>query len=64
VIVDDDARGQGLAAALTEKALEIARVAGARTVDLISRPSREAANRFSQRLGFEQRDTHIYRYTL
>ncbi len=64
VIVDDEARGQGVGAALTEKALETARLAGARTVDLTSRPSREAANRLYQRLGFEQRDTHVYRHTL
>jgi ribosomal protein S18 acetylase RimI-like enzyme len=64
VIVDSEARGQGVGTALTEKALELAGEAGARTVELTSRPSREAANRLYQRLGFEQRDTHVYRYTL
>ena len=37
---------------------------GATTVDLTSRPSREAANRLYQRIGFEQRETNIYRYKL
>ena len=37
---------------------------GAKTVDLTSRPSREAANRLYQRLGFKQRDTNVYRYDL
>ena len=34
----------------------------ARTVDLTSRPSREAANRLYQRLGFRPRQTNIYRF--
>jgi ribosomal protein S18 acetylase RimI-like enzyme len=41
-----------------------ARELGCRTVDLTSRPSREAANRLYQREGFEQRDTNVYRLTL
>jgi ribosomal protein S18 acetylase RimI-like enzyme len=64
VIVDAEARGQGVGIAMTEKALDIARAAGAKTVDLTSRPSREAANALYRRLGFEQRDTNVYRYTL
>ncbi len=63
VVVDEDARGQGVGRLLNERALEIAREAGARTVDLTSRPSREAANRLYQRLGFVERDTNVYRYT-
>jgi ribosomal protein S18 acetylase RimI-like enzyme len=64
VVVDDAARGKGVGAALNEYALEAARRLGARTVDLTSRPSREAANRLYQRLGFEARDTNVYRITL
>jgi ribosomal protein S18 acetylase RimI-like enzyme len=64
VVVDESARGQGIGEALNRFALEVAGQAGARTVDLTSRPSREAANRLYQRIGFEQRDTNIYRYTL
>ncbi|MBT8211672.1 MAG: GNAT family N-acetyltransferase [Acidimicrobiia bacterium] len=63
VVVDESARGQGVGRILNERALEIAREAGARTVDLTSRPSREAANRLYQRLGFVERDTNVYRYT-
>jgi ribosomal protein S18 acetylase RimI-like enzyme len=51
-------------AALTEEALRLAERAGARTVDLTSRPSREAANRLYRRLGFEPRDSHVLRYTV
>ena len=45
-------------------ALRVAQEAGATTVDLTSRPSREAANRLYQRIGFTQRDTNVYRYDL
>ena len=45
-------------------ALEWAGQVGARTVDLTSRPDREAANRLYQRLGFERRTTNVYRRTL
>ena len=64
VVVDEAARGAGVGAALNEAALEHARALGAKTVDLTSRPSREAANRLYQRLGFEPRETNVYRYTL
>ncbi|MEU2491621.1 hypothetical protein [Streptomyces sp. NPDC007883] len=42
----------------------LAEAAGARTVDLTSRPSREAANRLYERLGFEARDSTVYRFVL
>jgi ribosomal protein S18 acetylase RimI-like enzyme len=64
VVVDERYRGQGVAAALTREALALAEAAGARTVDLTSRPSREAANRLYQKLGFQKRDSNVYRYTL
>jgi len=62
VVVDGDARGKGVGEALNRTALEIADRLGARSVDLTSRPSREAANRLYQRLGFVQRDTNVYRF--
>jgi ribosomal protein S18 acetylase RimI-like enzyme len=64
VVVDERYRGQGIAEALTREALVQAEAAGARTVDLTSRPSREAANRLYQKLGFQKRDSNVYRYTL
>lgn len=63
VVVDGQARGAGVGAALTQEAVRLAAKAGARTVDLTSRPSREAANRLYVRLGFELRDSRLYRYT-
>jgi ribosomal protein S18 acetylase RimI-like enzyme len=62
VVVDDSARGQGAGEALSQAALAEADRAGARTVDLTSRPSRAAANRLYQRLGFELRETNVYRF--
>ena len=62
VVVDEAARSQGVGEALTRRAVERAAAAGARTVELTSRPSREAANRLYRRLGFEVRETNVYRY--
>ncbi len=64
VVVDGSARGHGVGEALNKAALDEARTRGAVTVDLTSRPSREAANRLYQRLGFVQRETNVYRYSL
>ena len=64
VVVDEAARGQGIGEALNRRALDLAKECGARTVDLTSRPSREAANRLYQRMGFKPRETNVYRYSL
>jgi ribosomal protein S18 acetylase RimI-like enzyme len=62
VVVDGGARGRGVGEALSRRAVERAEGAGAKTVELTSRPSREAANRLYRRLGFEIRETNVYRY--
>lgn len=64
VVVDDAARGRGVGEALNRAALDEARRRGAKDVSLTSRPSREAANRLYQRIGFEARTTNVYRYSL
>ncbi|MDE3009011.1 MAG: GNAT family N-acetyltransferase [Acidobacteriota bacterium] len=64
VVVDANARGLGVGAALTDAALHEAKARSARTVDLTSRPSRAAANELYQKLGFVLRDSNVYRYTL
>jgi ribosomal protein S18 acetylase RimI-like enzyme len=61
VVVDELARGHGVGAALTQEAVRLAGDAGARTIDLTSRPSRAAANRLYERLGFHVRDSKVYR---
>jgi ribosomal protein S18 acetylase RimI-like enzyme len=62
VVVDQAARGQGVGEALITEALRLAEAAGARTVDLTSRASREAAGRLYERVGFQSRETRAYRY--
>ena len=64
VVVDDAARGKGVGDRLNRFAIDLAARKGAKTVDLTSRPSREAANRLYRRIGFLPRDTNIYRYEL
>jgi len=64
VVVDESARGHGVGEALNLAALDEAKRRGAITVELTSRPSREAANRLYRRLGFVLRETNVYRYTL
>lgn len=64
VVVDEGARRQGIGEALVKKALAIATGDGARTVDLTSRPSREAANQLYAKLGFQPRETNVYRYVV
>jgi ribosomal protein S18 acetylase RimI-like enzyme len=62
VVVDEAARGQGAGDGLTRAALDKAAAAGARTVDLTSRPERQAAHRLYQRAGFVPRHTSVYRH--
>ena len=64
VVVDESGRGMGVGEALSEHAMQLARLEGAKTVDLTSRPSREAANRLYQRIGFAPRDTNVYRFEI
>ena len=62
MIVDEAARGRGVGEALTAEAVRLAGDAGARSLDLTSRPSRQAAHRLYSKLGFEVRDTSVYRH--
>jgi ribosomal protein S18 acetylase RimI-like enzyme len=62
VVVDSTARGRGVGEALTQEALRIATERGAKTIDLTSRRSREAAHRLYEKAGFTVRDSNVYRY--
>ncbi len=64
VVVGEAARGHGVGEGLNRAAIAEAAHRGAKTVSLTSRPSREAANRLYQRLGFTPYDTNLYRYTI
>ncbi|MGA2471199.1 MAG: GNAT family N-acetyltransferase [Solirubrobacteraceae bacterium] len=63
VVVDERAQGRGVAELLARDALRLAHEHGARTVDLTSRPSREAANRLYEKAGFARRETNVWRFT-
>ena len=64
VVVDEAARGAGVGEALTMAAIDESRRLNVRSLDLTTRPSREAANRLYARLGFELRETNVYRFSL
>jgi ribosomal protein S18 acetylase RimI-like enzyme len=64
VVVDHAARGRGIGEALSRAGISLAQELGANEVNLTSRPSREAANRLYRRIGFQQRSTNVYRYSL
>jgi len=62
VVVDSSARGRGVGEALTLAAVKLAKERGARTVDLTSRRSRQAAHRLYEKAGFHVRETSVYRF--
>lgn len=64
VVVDNDARGRGLASHLMNRGIEIARENGARKIELTSNPTRIAANKMYLKLGFKLRETNFYRLDL
>jgi ribosomal protein S18 acetylase RimI-like enzyme len=64
VIVDEAASGRGIGATINRHAIDLARREGCKTVDLTSRPSREAANHLYRKLGFQPRETNVYRFEL
>lgn len=62
VVIDAEARGRGMARALLHELFVRAQHVGARSVNLTSRPEREAANRLYQSLGMKQRRTNVYKH--
>jgi ribosomal protein S18 acetylase RimI-like enzyme len=64
VVVDESARGTGVGESLTLAAIDEAKRRGIRSLDLTTRPTRDAANRLYSRLGFERRETNVYRFSL
>ncbi|MCB0284104.1 MAG: GNAT family N-acetyltransferase [Calditrichaeota bacterium] len=64
VVVDETFRGKGIGRKLTEAAIEKARKAGAAAINLTSHPSRTAANKLYQKMGFILRETNVYKMDL
>ena len=61
VVVRPDCRGRGYGAALIAHLTAESRRMGAKSLNLTSKPQREAANRLYQRMGFVLRETNVYR---
>lgn len=64
VVVDTEYRGRGIAKALLQEAMNVAREAGASGIALTSNPLRVEANQLYLRVGFKKRDTNAYYFEL
>lgn len=64
VCVDKSYRNLGLGQLLMERVLEVARKDKALYVELTSRKDRVVAHHLYEKVGFEKRDSYIYRRTL
>jgi GNAT superfamily N-acetyltransferase len=66
VVVDSSARGKGVGEAIVRACLEVGKRKGAQVAELQSGrgPARAAAHRLYKRMGFEVRDSDIFRITL
>lgn len=64
IVVDEKFRRQGIARALLNHAIRLARDAGAGNLSLTSVPDREAANKLYEKMGFQRRQTNPYIYYL
>jgi ribosomal protein S18 acetylase RimI-like enzyme len=64
VVVDQDFRRLGIAEALVKTAMEYAREIGVDGISLTSNPTREAANKLYQSMGFERRETNSYYFKI
>lgn len=61
VVVDNKARGKGLGRKIIQHAIDFTKSIGASTLMLTSNPARVAANELYQSMGFELKDTNMYK---
>lgn len=64
VVVDEAFRGQGLSKLLVNHAIEFVKSQHIPLLMLTSNPSRIAANKLYQAMGFERKETNVYRMIL
>ena len=64
VVVDESFRGQGLSKLLVAHAIEFTKSMGIPSLMLTSNPKRIAANKLYQAMGFNRKETNVYRMKL
>ena len=64
VVMDEKYRGQGFSKQLVTNAVRFVKEQGIPLIMLTSNPTRIAANKLYQKLGFEQKQTNVYRMNL
>lgn len=64
VVVDESFRGQGLSKLLVAHAIEFTKSMDIPSLMLTSNPKRIAANKLYQAMGFERKETNVYRMKL
>jgi ribosomal protein S18 acetylase RimI-like enzyme len=61
LVIDETYRGHGIAKKLMHQALNLAKEKGASYIDLTARPRRAEGNSLYESLGFQKRETNVYR---
>jgi ribosomal protein S18 acetylase RimI-like enzyme len=64
VVVDESWRQRGIGESLLKEAMKEAKIRGANSVNLTSRPSRGEANKLYKKIGFDLVETNVYRYNI
>jgi len=64
VVVDESQRGKGFGEEMMLFAIDYSKSLGAGSISLTSRPSRTAANKLYQKIGFKQYETNVHKYLL
>ena len=64
VIVDASYRGQGLGRRLIEEVIALGKERGVQSISLTSRSERAVANKLYQSLGFQKKETNVYRLSI
>lgn len=62
VVTDSTVRGRGIGRTLLMAMIDLAAKRRFRSLELTSRPSREAANRLYAAVGFSRRETNVWRF--
>ena len=64
VIVDSKYRGQGLGEKLVRAVVDEAKKRGLKSISLSSRPVRVAAHKLYEKVGFQKKETDVFKLTL